>query len=502
MAKLISNMDRTVNALSHRMGYILIGLVTLILMLTALPSVKAQDTESATTICVVDSDSLGSQKGKGYIGSSGDFDEEIPDAERPWGWVSSTTPMSATSVDMLDILLLIIDDFSSDTVGGTTRYHGDFVEEVVNQAMMNISGGSLNNVDVGIVNYAEDYDPDLNDTTMENVPTLATVVDKTIETINTLSEEAGMRYDYIILNMSWVILGCEDELKIPALSETPLLINIPNYFKAVHSTASPSAMHLPSLPQFIVNSNDAIVSGSGLPYDEVVALVAKGLQAYAFNYNYLTPENLAELGEYVTFTDEYRIPIPEEVNSFEDKTSLIYELLGIDPANPNVELNIYSEAGANSAVNVVDLAGFIKLLAGDFGDPSYLNQIVPVAAAGNFSEVEQVDELTLIAGNTYSALAPASWRDVLAISGSIASNPFSMWPASNHGQLMAPAAWYNFVEGYLSGTSFATPVVSAFLSNVIYEECIPPLFSLSKTLNAEYFETITDLCFVGVDTES
>lgn len=106
--------------------------------------------------------------------------------------------------------------------------------------------------------------------------------------------------------------------------------------------------------------------------------------------------------------------------------------------------------------------------------------VISIAAAGNFNNEDPEEfPFELIDANNNDvrdAFAPAAWESVLAVSGSLGDNPNAFWSASNDGQVQAPAAWIHFdtpsdLDSYGSGTSFATPLVTAHVVNAIQNNC-------------------------------
>jgi subtilisin family serine protease len=84
-----------------------------------------------------------------------------------------------------------------------------------------------------------------------------------------------------------------------------------------------------------------------------------------------------------------------------------------------------------------------------------------VASAGNFGNTEF--------GTMTFSLLPGAWREVVSVGG-LAGEDMSNrnpWINSNPGEIVAPAAWYQYITpnnqptaGYYAGTSFAAPAVS------------------------------------------
>lgn len=114
-------------------------------------------------------------------------------------------------------------------------------------------------------------------------------------------------------------------------------------------------------------------------------------------------------------------------------------------------------------------------------DPGSINSIVFVAAAGNF-------------GDKFSyRLYPGEWPQVVNVSGLEFDNmtPWLRWFYSNTGEVLAPAAWYRYVNPdgmttstIYAGTSFAAPdmsIVAAAHLTTPSPSCpfdvAPPLFA-------------------------
>lgn len=83
---------------------------------------------------------------------------------------------------------------------------------------------------------------------------------------------------------------------------------------------------------------------------------------------------------------------------------------------------------------------------------------IPFASSGNYADILGTPPLS-----------PANMNQTIAISALLGQGPGSLWPFSQHGNIAAPGAWFEFNQGgeplYAAGTSFATPG-AAFLAAI------------------------------------
>jgi Subtilase family len=336
----------------------------------------------------------------------------------------------ANSNEVFNVLLLVIDDFSKLLGDNTQLTHGGYVAEVTMNTWMDFPDDGL--ITIETVNYGVDSDP-----------TLTTVLQRTVERINQLG--GADQYDVIVLNMSWVILRCSgtimDNVNVNVFAFNAYLQdNLDGYdFNNDGMT---------SFIEFIIGDNDE------LDFEQDNDAVREALAVYVLSSSY----NLeTELGQ----------------NTFNYLAEILNispgELAGIFQSNSD----IYNEANV--------FTNWVNDLCSEC-------QVIPIAAAGNFSPVN---------GAPLPPFAPAAWLNVLAVSGSLARDPGEMWTSSHYGQLMAAAAVHQFSTNEQgAGTSFAAPMVSVLVSFMAaHTTCdIQSIMSINKAANGEFVSEILSRC--------
>jgi len=207
-------------------------------------------------------------------------------------------------------------------------------------------------------------------------------------------------YDLVILNMSWIILPCEGDAD-------GININVFGF-------------------------NEVISSLNDERYEE---------------YD-LNGDGLISFVEYTIVSNDL-----DGLNDYYTASEAIADFI-LDPNNAAEEVNFYDVLGGEY--------GYADD-GQEPGDISFDVDILPVAAAGNFSTQEEA----------LPPFAPASWENVLAVSGSPVNDFSNRWNRSHNGQVMAPASWHpTMTDEYVQGTSFSTPMVSVFAGfMVIQSDC-------------------------------
>lgn len=184
--------------------------------------------------------------------------------------------------------------------------------------------------------------------------------------------------------------------------------------------------------------------------------------------------------------EELQVPFSvQEFMEYQSEESYLRSILQANDLEPTwTNLLIVRNALARALADTsTELSSIVANVEDDLWQENIENRddvyIYPVAAAGNFNlpstELNALNiELPADVDNNgrLDAFAPAAWPSVLAVSGSLAVNKSVLWPPSNDGQVSAPAAWIKYIDqkgeiSYGSGTSFATPLVSANLASAL-----------------------------------
>lgn len=127
-----------------------------------------------------------------------------------------------------------------------------------------------------------------------------------------------------------------------------------------------------------------------------------------------------------------------------------------------VVLNICGEAevhaflqGLFGSLNDDQLADLRNILQHYLNESAEYNgfSFIPFASSGNYADILGTPPLS-----------PANMNQTIAISALLGQGPGSLWPFSQHGNIAAPGAWFEFNQGgeplYAAGTSFAAPGAS------------------------------------------
>lgn len=312
------------------------------------------------------------------------------------------------------VLVVIVDDFSN-SIG--QRTHGDYVLDVATAAYYSVYNG--HGIEIHIADYA-------------TVGQASTVNDAEAAIENTLENIQNKAvFKTIVYNWSWVILPCKQDSLVLDLGDIG-----GEFFGSTEVTFSYDMNLLAefrresdenaatTLIEFMTWQRLRGESGyNGIQLDQIdpKLLMAVGRQFGIFlNTPYLSSEEVSR---------QYILEDFDKLPSIINPQSSLYK-----PEHEDVPTN-----------------GFENL-----------ESVIPIAASGNMGQD--------------SPYAPAAWSEVLAVGGHWANSVInedveadSIWPKSNGGQVSAPAAWHPTITNeYLSGTSFATPLVSVLGAYVEY----------------------------------
>ena len=425
-----------------RNSKLLIRLLVLILALLLTSLVQAQDAMDIAELppCILSELQLRVQNGQPYIGGgSGGVGAAMTDP-MPHGFLNNRLtqkgPGNKSPEDRMNdigatpsnVLLLVIDDFTKPiwtSVTGQEITHGDYVMETITAAYHSFYDGY--HVVVDSVDYASGGE--------------ITLAAASNAVQARLSQPDISRYDLIVFNMSWVILGCRVQIGEQEYSLEDF------YRDRIPSQDGENGENLYDFIRYIEDN-------SGLERQQVTEELSTNIAAYS--------EAMASI-----IGDEKIV---------ESDLAAILETL-------------QTQAGSD-ATSQERIIAFWSLLAHQ--------SILPVAAAGNF-------------GRNDNIFAPAAWKAVVAVSGSVANSPGNLgqsdcartppqacllWDSSNFGQVTAPAATHPTIrDEYISGTSFATPLTSVLVAIADSRGCeVFDLLNLPKEGNQYFVRSVFDVC--------
>jgi hypothetical protein len=354
------------------------------------------------------------------------------------------------------VRIIIIDDFYTlpedeltPTMGGALLPHGGYVFNIA-RPIANLSTSAIP-IAINIIDYSQ----------FEHFSGL----------VNTLSDTLNNgSYDLNIINMSWVLLGCEGEIEAQLMTEDEVVLitlplNVPLFQLISRTTrvqfeACMENIELSpclEIDSFLNNDDYALAE-----YETVVEAISE------------------------TFADENENGI--SVN----RMNLINFMLILVGAE-QTPFNFLSLRRSLATQSIHDEENLASQTIIDFRAELNRDNAIPIAAAGNFNLsdekleelleqgkideelIELLDNIGLVDDNgngRRDAFAPAAWDEVLAVSGRLANDELMFWNSSNDGQVSATAAWFEFSTGeFGSGTSFSAPLVSGLVALVAYEGC-------------------------------
>ena len=430
---------------SGEIARFLLILMVFLFILSITPKILAQD--KPPQACIMDYSHLGSQ-GKGYVNQTGAFEDEIPEVEQHWDEVDNHHPPTMSVSPNDKVLLLIIDDYGTSLGSATPRSHGEYVEKVADKTLNIISGGSHQDfIVIDSVNYADGDEP-----------TLINVIEKTNNKLTDLLAQPGGNYDSIVLNMSWVILDCIGRAEVVADGRRQWIdINAIGFYETLYSGEEPIMDYNldgnTTFAEYIIQNNENI---SSLYSEELAQSVGRALAIYILESSYWDNQDIDHLSN-----SDFNYDWSNAPNAVEDKGSFFAESMQLPPDSEILQTDL---SETNQLPDSEEIIAFRNLINGS--SFNYEGRIVAVASSGNFGiEIGNWGD-TIHIVIPLPAYAPASWEDVLAVSGSWAIDfADTWWPLSNHGQVKAPAAWHEpFASEYVAGTSFSAPMVGALVS--------------------------------------
>ena len=178
-------------------------------------------------------------------------------------YIPTATPMLSSIVETSEldaprrILMLVIDDYSSPLSSKTLRSHGDYVFETATVSYRSIYDDQF------VAVHQVDYGPK---------PTLESVVESTIDFMDKLP---GVNtFDYVVLNLSWVILPCKGNLYIFG---EKISLKIAEYLETIGNSRRTSEIDLDgdgiiSIVEYIIATNDTLESNHTFAVNQALAL--------------------------------------------------------------------------------------------------------------------------------------------------------------------------------------------------------------------------------------
>jgi hypothetical protein len=357
------------------------------------------------------------------------------------------------------VAVIVIDDFIS-RIPNAAQTHGGYVREVV-QEIVSVPVRRNQPPPSNITVLELDYYP-------EN--SLSIIHNRLEDMIN------NEPYDFFVVNMSWVILICKQDIVVNLADnpEQPVTIplDIPFYNRIWRSPREELEGCLPS---------------------------EQSQQAPICSEIRTRLSSRDDLAEYDTVINNILETYGEDNISTMNVINFLAIIKGID-------INIETESGQQNFLALRrSLATAIHQAATSdeaditaFRESLNRDNILPVAASGNFNLLanhESAFQLPPdVAGSNgrRDAFAPAIWTEVLAVSGSPANAPTGQWEASHDGQVSSTAAWVEFfsTNEVGSGTSFAAPIVSGHIARYATRCDVRPLLGLGKEQNRRYVAAI------------
>lgn len=385
-----------------------------------------------------------------------DFD--LPTLKTSWGefvtgsieaeMAEAIKPVTASGTN--SVSMIVVDDFTN-YIGSPnnltlaiptpiTPTHGDYVLSVANSSLNSISGTGITDISIKRVDYGTD-------------PTLASVNSLLDLALSDEKDSAS-----VVLNLSWVLLGCDggalfDPNEEILGDEHLIRFKILNYFAQRMSVSYDSndveENQVLSFAEYIIAANS--LEGINIEESEIQKLIASYILVSHIASNEELRESLSDVLHPVD--DTHPLDQIEAIKSKLDDLDIFPEEFNLVVAQ-SLWINRHYYFSQNRQTEFDNLRGLLdgKLL----NDTEISLRVWPVGAAGNDSLV----------GASLRAHAPASWENVIAVSGYTAENSTSLWDYSQLGRFKGPAALHKIPNEptWVAGTSFASPMISVALS--------------------------------------
>lgn len=428
----------------------------LLVLATTIQPVTAQEESTDDVICVLNELQF-SDYGGGVVKAGGEIvndqakttGEGVIDPTQYWDGLSDLLVENAVETT---VTLLVVDDFTTEakTPSKTLQSHGEYVHSVARHAA---SRGLINPIRV-------DISTDASGNLIEE-PTLDTIINKLNVEID------NMQTDYAVVNMSWFIIPCSFSTQITLEDREPFVIEINvNSFQDAISNDEVSS----NLVQYTYDVNE--LQNLNLDYSQDIVFEALAT-AITIQISLLDNPNLDR--------DEIMFIIEGQDESVEATITILSEQR--EPASSD-QLNDFKAIFDNEQVLGIGAAGNMNCLAGALTSTPICGSIA-----------EDIDQFDKNANQTLDAFIPASFDNVLAISGLTVQG--GDWTYSQDGQVAAPAAWHYFPDtgDFGSGTSFATPMMSGIIAVLAQQGCpVEDLRQIGKGTNVPYIAALAQVC--------